>query len=66
MSDVADPRGITREKASEPALSDRPIGGDRYYSPEFFQQEWEGLWPRVWQGAGRVDQVPKPGDYVTY
>ena len=66
MSDVADPRGITREKASEPALSDRPIGGDRYYSPEFFQQEWECLWPRVWQVAGRVDQVPNPGDYVTY
>ena len=24
------------------------------------------MWPRVWQVAGRVDQIPEPGDYVTY
>ncbi len=66
MSDVADPRGITREKAPEPTLSNRPISGDRYYAQEFFQQEWECLWPRVWQVAGRVEQVPNHGDYVTY
>ena len=66
MSDVVMPQGISREKAPEPELSDRPIAGDRYYSPEFAEQEWQALWPRVWQVAGRVDQLPNPGDYITY
>ena len=70
MTDTLDPAtpipGITREKAPEPELSDNPITGDRYYTPEFHHQELEYLFPRVWQIAGRVDQIPEPGDYVTY
>jgi phenylpropionate dioxygenase-like ring-hydroxylating dioxygenase large terminal subunit len=57
---------IPRTKAPEPELSDQPITGDRYWSDEFARKEWECLWPRVWQVAGRVDQIPQPGDYVTY
>jgi len=58
--------GIPRIKAPEPDISDAVIDGDRYYSAEFAKKEWDSLWPRVWQVAGRVDQVPDPGDYVTY
>ncbi len=58
--------GIPREKAPEPVLSSKPITGDRYYTPEFAKQEAEALFPRVWQVAGRVDQIPEAGDYVTY
>jgi len=75
MSDLANPpateqpvsiAGISRTKAPEPALSDNPITGDRYWSQAFADQEWSSLWPRVWQVAGRVDQIPDEGDYVTY
>ncbi|MFK8024156.1 MAG: aromatic ring-hydroxylating dioxygenase subunit alpha [Ilumatobacter sp.] len=59
-------RGITRAKAPEPDLSGAAITGDRYWSPEWAQREADALWTRVWQVAGRVDQVPEPGDYVTY
>lgn len=59
-------RGIPRDKQAEPALSDRPITGDRYWSADFAEREWEALWPRVWQVAGRVSQVPAAGDYLTY
>ena len=59
-------RGTTKDKAPEPTLSDTAIRGDRYWSPEFARREEEALWPRVWQVAGRVDQIPEPGDYVTY
>jgi len=38
----------------------------RYTSREFAQLEAELLWPRVWQMACRVDQIPNPGDYVVY
>jgi len=60
------PLGIPRTKAAEPDLSDTPITGDRYWTQEFAEREWSSLWPRVWQIAGRVDQIPKAGDYVTY
>ncbi len=70
MTDIADKpvtvRGITRAKAPEPELTDNAITGERYWSPEFAREEAEKLWPRVWQVAGRVDQIPGAGDYVTY
>ncbi len=59
-------RGTPRTKAPEPALSTNAIRGERYWTPEFARQEEEALWPRVWQVAGRVDQIREPGDYVTY
>ena len=60
-------RGISREKAPEPELGTDPIIlGHRYTSPEFAQREWDHMWTRVWQVAGRVDQIPEPGDYVNY
>jgi phenylpropionate dioxygenase-like ring-hydroxylating dioxygenase large terminal subunit len=39
---------------------------ERYYDPAFFQLEAEQLWPRVWQMACRLEEIPEPGDYVTY
>jgi phenylpropionate dioxygenase-like ring-hydroxylating dioxygenase large terminal subunit len=70
MTDIADQpvevRGITRAKAPEPELTEHAISGERYWSPEVARREAEALWPRVWQVAGRVDQIPEPGDYVTY
>src|SRR5262249_28370635 len=38
----------------------------RYYDPEFYEMECELLWPRVWQMACRLDEIPNPGDFVEY
>ncbi len=38
----------------------------RYYDPEFFAMETELLWPRVWQMACRLEEIPRPGDFVEY
>jgi nitrite reductase/ring-hydroxylating ferredoxin subunit len=38
----------------------------RYYDPDFYRLECEQLWPRVWQMACRLVEIPEPGDYVTY
>lgn len=38
----------------------------RYHDPDFFALEAERLWPRVWQMACRLEEIPEPGDYVTY
>jgi phenylpropionate dioxygenase-like ring-hydroxylating dioxygenase large terminal subunit len=39
---------------------------ERYFDPEFYQLEAELLWPRVWQMACRLEEIPEPGDFVEY
>ena len=39
------------------------IPGNRYTSREFFAQEWEGMWTRVWLLLGRESELPNPGDW---
>ena len=42
------------------------VPAKRYYDPEFYAMENELLWPRVWQMACYLAEIPNPGDYVTY
>jgi phenylpropionate dioxygenase-like ring-hydroxylating dioxygenase large terminal subunit len=42
------------------------IPKQRYYDPEFFAMEAELFWPRVWQMACRLEEIPRPGDYAEY
>ncbi len=42
------------------------IPTDRYTSVEFQQREREAIWMRVWQIVGRVDDLPKVGDWKVY
>ncbi|HWF14682.1 MAG TPA: aromatic ring-hydroxylating dioxygenase subunit alpha [Acidimicrobiales bacterium] len=39
---------------------------ERYYDPGFYRMEGELLWPRVWQMACRLEEIPKPGDFAEY
>ena len=39
---------------------------ERYYDEAFFRLEAEQLWPRVWQMACRLEEIPEPGDFVEY
>ena len=39
------------------------ISTDRYWSPERHAREREMLWMRVWQVAGRADELPDAGDW---
>ena len=45
---------------------DHGIRVGRYIDPEFLQLEFEKLWPRVWQVAARIDEIPEPNDFTTY
>jgi phenylpropionate dioxygenase-like ring-hydroxylating dioxygenase large terminal subunit len=47
-----------------PAFHDIP--GGRYTSDEFWELERRHLWPRSWVLAGRVDDVPEPGDHMRF
>jgi phenylpropionate dioxygenase-like ring-hydroxylating dioxygenase large terminal subunit len=57
--------GIDRSKHAEPELGTRPITGDRYYSAEFAELEWEHMWTRVWLIGGLTSELPQPGDFIT-
>jgi phenylpropionate dioxygenase-like ring-hydroxylating dioxygenase large terminal subunit len=37
-----------------------------YISPEVLRRENERLWPRVWQIACRLEEIPRAGDFATY
>jgi phenylpropionate dioxygenase-like ring-hydroxylating dioxygenase large terminal subunit len=49
-----------------PRLSDRPIAGSRYWSHDFMDREWDGIWTKAWLIGGLAAQVAKPGDFFTY
>src|SRR3954466_14646787 len=53
---------------SVPFAMDVPdrIRKERYYDEEFFKLEAEHLWPRVWQMACRLEEVPEVGHWVEY
>ncbi len=38
----------------------------RYFDPDFYQMEVDLLWPRVWQMACRLEELPRPNDFVEY
>lgn len=42
------------------------IPTERYTGLEFMKLENERLWPRVWQMACRLEEIPNVGDYLEY
>ncbi len=42
------------------------ISTDRYISREYAEKEREHIWKKVWQVAGRVDELPEVGDWKEY
>src|SRR4051794_8166351 len=39
---------------------------ERYYDSDFYAAEVEHLWPRVWQMACRLEEIPDAGDFAEY
>ena len=46
-------------------VADR-IPSERYFDRDFYDLEAELLWPRVWQMACRLEEIPRPHDFVEY
>jgi phenylpropionate dioxygenase-like ring-hydroxylating dioxygenase large terminal subunit len=53
-------------RSDEAKLRPDFVPKDAYLSREFLQLENERLWPKVWQVACRLEEIPKVGNYVTY
>jgi phenylpropionate dioxygenase-like ring-hydroxylating dioxygenase large terminal subunit len=41
-------------------------GTEAFLSKDYAEAEKERLWPRVWQMAGREEDIPNVGDFFTY
>lgn len=59
---VEDKLEISAEDLSEPLTY--PV--DAFISPEYARAERDLLWPKVWQMAGRVEEIPDVGNFITY
>lgn len=42
------------------------VPSDAYVKPEYVELEERKLWPKVWLIAARLEEIEKPGDYVTF
>ena len=61
------PRHPTTMDGRDPSvLRGDPITGDRYWSKEFAQKEWDHMWTRIWHVAGRTAELREPGDYIVH
>ena len=45
---------------------DGTIPKERYLAAEFLDLELDRMWSRVWQVAGREEELPQVGDYLEY
>lgn len=57
-----------RARSSVPFAVEVPdrIPAPRYHDPGFHRLEAELLWPRVWQMACRLEEIPRAHDYAEY
>ncbi|HBO95233.1 MAG TPA: (2Fe-2S)-binding protein [Gammaproteobacteria bacterium] len=53
---------ITVEDLSEPLT----YSVEAFTSPRYAEEESDKLWAKVWQHAGRVEEIPEVGNYITY
>ena len=54
------------ESTVKPKVRADYVPAEHYLSREIVQLEKQRLWPRVWQLACRLEEIPYVGDYVTY
>jgi nitrite reductase/ring-hydroxylating ferredoxin subunit len=59
---IEDKIEITAEDLSEPLT----YSVEAFISPEYAKAERDLLWPKVWQMAGRVEEIPDVGNFITY
>ncbi len=57
---------LTMDGRDPSNLRGDPITGERYYSKEFAQREWDHMWTKIWHVAGRANELPEPGDYIVH
>ncbi|MCJ2181003.1 Rieske 2Fe-2S domain-containing protein, partial [Novosphingobium album (ex Hu et al. 2023)] len=55
---------ITAKDMDDEVLSTYPV--EAFLSKDYLEAEKKLLWPKVWQMVERVEDLPNPGDWMTY
>lgn len=64
---ITDNRPVSQVRSVPFAMrSPLHVPRERYIDRDFFELEKKHVWPRVWQMACRLEEIPQPGDYVEY
>jgi phenylpropionate dioxygenase-like ring-hydroxylating dioxygenase large terminal subunit len=66
VENIQDPVQDTVSATAEPLSEPLTIGVEAYLSEEYARAERDKLWAKVWQQAGRVEELAKVGDFLTY
>jgi phenylpropionate dioxygenase-like ring-hydroxylating dioxygenase large terminal subunit len=66
MSTTTSEPGSRVAETAEDLLEPVTFGAEAYTSPEYARAERDKLWRKVWQQAGRVEEIPEVGNYLTY
>lgn len=53
-------------KAPEDLVTPVNVPAEAYISPEYARAERDRLWRKVWLQAGRMEDIPEVGNYITY
>ncbi|MCJ2185492.1 aromatic ring-hydroxylating dioxygenase subunit alpha [Novosphingobium sp. 2638] len=59
-----EPSRLTAQDMDGEVLSTYPT--EAFLSKDYLQAEKKLLWPKVWQMVERVEDLPNPGDWMTY
>lgn len=66
MTDTVDNIEETASASTEPLSTPLTIGVEAYISREYARAEGDKLWAKVWQQVGRIEEIPRVGDFLTY
>jgi phenylpropionate dioxygenase-like ring-hydroxylating dioxygenase large terminal subunit len=66
MSTTAEIAKETVSRAADDLSEPMTYGVEAYISEEYVHAERDKLWRKVWQQAGRVEELPEVGSYITY
>ena len=53
-------------QSAKPFTEKVRIAYDRFHKPEFVELEKKHIWTKMWQVACRVEDIPEPGDRISY
>src|SRR5687768_9653238 len=66
MSTATDVEKKAIEAAGDALPEPVTFGAEAYTSEAYARSERDKLWRKVWQQAGRVEEIPEVGNYITY
>ena len=55
---------IMRQESPAAGQSSADIPIERYFSKTWHDREVEKIWPKTWQLACRVEEIPNVGDHI--